>query len=86
MKKKLFILELNEFNLNILKKYSQKLNLTNVKKIIKFNSTKTYTKDKYHGDNNQYGYLDPWSQWVSIHTEKPSNEHKGGQGQVEKHH
>ena len=76
MKKKLFILELNEFNLDILKKYSNKFNLPNIKKIIQFNSTKTLTNDRYLGNNNQHGYLDPWSQWVSIHTGKPSKIHK----------
>ena len=72
MNKKLFLLELNEFNINILKYYSKKYNLTNIQKILKFNKTNTYTNDRYIGDNNQFGYLDPWSQWVSIHTQTPA--------------
>ena len=73
---KIFILELNEFNLDILKYYSKKYKLTNIKKILKFHSTKTFTKDRYLGNNNQFGYLDPWSQWVSIHTQKEAKIHK----------
>lgn len=76
MNKKLFLLELNEFNINILKYYSKKYNLTNIQKILKFNKTDTYTNDRYIGDNNQFGYLDPWSQWVSVHTQTPSKVHK----------
>ena len=74
--KKLFILELNEFNHKLLKYYSKKYNLNNLNKVLKFNTTKTYTSDRYIGDNNQFGYLDPWSQWVSIHTQKKAKIHK----------
>ena len=76
MGKKLFILELNEFNHKLLKYYSKKYNLNNLNKVLKFNTTKTYTSDRYIGDNNQFGYLDPWSQWVSIHTQKIARTHK----------
>lgn len=76
MGKKLFILELNEFNHKLLKYYSKKFNLNNINKILKFNTTKTYTSDRYIGDNNQFGYLDPWSQWVSIHTQKKAKVHR----------
>ena len=72
---KLLVLELNEFNYEILKKYSKKYNYKYLKKILSFNHTKT-TKDIYEGNNNQYGYLDPWSQWVSIHTLTNSKKHK----------
>ncbi len=70
------ILELNEFNYEILKKYSKKYNFKYIKKILKYNHSKTFTKDTYKGNNNQDGYLDPWSQWVSIHTLKKSKIHK----------
>ena len=76
MGKKLFILELNEFNHKLLKYYSKKYNLNNLNKVLKFKTTKTYTSDRYIGDNNQFGYLDPWSQWVSIHTQKKAKIHK----------
>ena len=73
---KLLVLELNEFNFNILKKYSKKYNYKYIKKITNFYHTKTTTKDVYSGNNNQYGYLDPWTQWVSIHTLANSKKHK----------
>ena len=73
---KLLVLELNEYNFDILKKYSKKYNLKYVKKILNFHHTKTTTEDVYLGNNNQYGYLDPWSQWVSIHTLTKSKKHK----------
>ena len=73
---KLLVIELNEFNYEILKKYSKKYNFKYLKKILNFKHTKTTTKDVYLGDNNQHGYLDPWSQWVSIHTLTGSKKHK----------
>ena len=73
---KLLVLELNEFNHKILNDYSKKFNFRYIKKILGFHHTKTITKDIYLGDNNQYGYLDPWSQWVSIHTLTNSKKHK----------
>ena len=73
---KLLVLELNEFNYEILKKYSKKYNYKYIKKILNFNHTRTTTKDIYSGNNNQNGYLDPWSQWVSIHTLTNSNKHR----------
>ena len=73
---KFLILELNEFNHKILKDYSKKYNYEHIKKILNYNHTKTYTNDTYKGNNNQDGFLDPWSQWVSVHTLKPSKEHE----------
>ena len=73
---KLLVLELNEYNFDILKKYSKKYNFKYIKKILNFHHTKTTTEDVYLGNNNQYGYLDPWSQWVSIHTLTKSKKHK----------
>ena len=76
MLKNYFIFELNEFNIKLLQYYSKKFNFVNIKKILKFNISKTYTLDRYEGDNNQNGYLDPWTQWVSIHTQKNARSHK----------
>lgn len=72
----LLVLELNEFNHKILSNYSKKFNFRYIKKILNFHHSKTTTKDTYLGDNNQFGYLDPWSQWVSIHTLTNSKKHK----------
>ena len=73
---KFLILELNEYNYEILKSYSEKYNFKYIKKILNYHHTTTYTKDLYKGNNNQEGFLDPWSQWVSIHTLKSSKYHK----------
>lgn len=73
---KYLILELNEFNHKILKDYSSKNNYKYITKILNYNHTKTFTNDVYKGNNNQDGFLDPWTQWVSIHTLKPSIHHK----------
>lgn len=74
--KNTFILALNEFNISILKDYSKKYNFKNIKKFLKFNISNTTTKDRYTGNNNQSGYLDPWTQWVSVNTQVDASKHK----------
>jgi hypothetical protein len=70
--KKLVLFEINECDFQYFlfgaKKYKFKaiLNLFSDKK-----NTSTFTKDKTEGVN-----LDPWVQWVSVHTGKPSSYHK----------
>lgn len=67
----MLIIELNEFDPKFLREASELLDLKNIKKILKLNHSKTTTLEKieHHG-------LDPWVQWVSIHTGKPFKEHK----------
>ena len=71
MKESLLIVELNEFNINLLKKGVEKLKLKNIEKILKLTHSKTYSSDEIerHG-------LDPWVQWVSVHTGQKSSKHK----------
>ena len=66
----MLIIELNEFSPEFLEESSKKLNLKNIKKILKLNHTSTFTKEKreFHG-------LDPWVQWVSIHNGMPLPDH-----------
>ena len=71
MKKKLTIIELNEFNLDLLKDYAFRFNLVNIQDILKSKVITTFSKDK----KEHFG-LDPWVQWVSIHTGLPSEVHK----------
>ena len=71
MIKKLLLVELNEFDLKYLKYGAKKYNCMNIHRLLSKKSVKTYTKDK-----NQDYNLDPWVQWVSIHTGKKSNSHK----------
>lgn len=70
--KKLFLLEINECDFNFIIKGAKKFKCSN---ILKFFSNKkkinTCTNDNSEGYN-----LDPWVQWVSVHTGKSSKEHK----------
>lgn len=66
----MIFIELNEFNFELLEIASEKYNLPNIKKILKYNKTKTITDDVYNS-----GYLEPWVQWVSIHTGLSSTKH-----------
>ena len=67
--KKLILIELNEINFDIVKKYISNTKLKNFSYIIN-NNFKTTTSEK------EYSKLEPWIQWVSIHTGMEANEHK----------
>ena len=67
----MLIIELNEFDPEYLKKASRKLNLEHINKIFKLKHTVTVTDEK-----EEYQGLDPWVQWVSIHSGKPFGQHK----------
>lgn len=69
--KKLLFLELNEFNFDLLKEAAQGLNLKHVLRLLSLYRTETFTDDSYASD-----YLEPWVQWVSIHTGQPSSQHQ----------
>ena len=70
-KKNLLIIELNEFSDDLLLKASSELNLKNIRKILNLQSsiTKSTNKREHHG-------LDPWVQWVSVHTGVPHSLHQ----------
>ena len=68
--KKLFILQVNEVNFDLVKKYVNKYNFPNLKKLItNFNFIETSSETKYEN-------LEPWIQWVSFYTGKTAEEHK----------
>jgi hypothetical protein len=69
MKKKLILIELNEINFDILKKYSNHKNFKFFNKDLLDNLRITSSETVY--DN-----LEPWIQWVSIHTGLSASEHK----------
>jgi len=71
MNKKLLLVELNEFNFDFIKKGIKNYNCPNIKKLFGKKNIKTYTNDAIQDYN-----LDPWVQWVSIHTGKTSTKHK----------
>src|SRR3990167_7265173 len=69
--KKVLLLELNEFNAELLKRAADELNLRNIQKLCALHQTQLSTRDTYESD-----FLEPWVQWVYIHTGKSSQEHQ----------
>ena len=70
-RKKLLAININEFNLDFLKKGAKKYNCKNILKFLKFKSIKTYSVDKEQDKD-----LDPWVQNISINTGRKSASHK----------
>ena len=69
--RRLTLFELNEYNVGLLRQGASVFNLSNLKKILALNELETRMDDTYESD-----YLEPWSQWVSVHTGSPSQQHK----------
>jgi len=67
--KNLIFIELNELNFKYAKKYIEKYNLKNLKKLCDQNFTNTIAKESYE-------YLEPWIQWTSVHSGLSAKEHK----------
>lgn len=66
--KNLIFIELNELNFDIVKKYSKKYNF-------KFFNKDFFLKLKITHSENKYENLEPWIQWVSVHTGKSAKDH-----------
>ncbi len=69
MKNKLIFIELNELNFDLIKKYSKKYNF----KVFNDNFFQNLKQTK---SEEQYDLLEPWIQWVSIHTGLSAKDHK----------
>lgn len=69
MKNKLIFIELNEINFDLVKKYSLNYSF----KVFNDNFFKKLKKTK---SEDEYNLLEPWIQWVSIHTGLTAREHK----------
>jgi hypothetical protein len=67
----MLLVELNEFNKDLLKSAAESLKLKNIQKILALTEFHTITDDTYDS-----GYLEPWVQWVSVHTGTPSAKHQ----------
>lgn len=67
---RLFVLELNEFNIDLLREAAAAYDLKNIKSILSWSKTETVSPDTYESN-----FLEPWVQWVSIHTGVPSAAH-----------
>ena len=70
MKTKTILLGLNELNFDYIKFYINQGLLPNFKKILETQPTIETVSEK------DYKLLEPWVQWVTIHSGKAYNEHK----------
>jgi hypothetical protein len=70
LNKKLVLIELNEINFDIVKKYivTNSERLPSLAKLFKLKHVRTASE-------NQYDELEPWIQWASVHTTKKFAEH-----------
>ena len=67
---KLILLELNEINFDFVRKYiSSGEKLPGFTKLLEGKFIHTNSEEKYE-------YLEPWIQWVSVHTGKSFKDHK----------
>lgn len=67
--KKLIFIELNEVNFDFVKKYSLIFNFKFFNNFFFEKLKKTYSEKEYH-------LLEPWIQWVTIHTGLKADDHK----------
>jgi hypothetical protein len=70
-KKRLLIIELNEFSIDLFRMGMQEISLPNIAKIMEMQHTTTTTDDAF-----EHRGLDPWVQWVSVHLGVPHSHHK----------
>lgn len=69
--KNVFVIELNEFNEELLQAAVKTHSLPALAKVLSFKCTHYRTADRYNS-----GYLEPWVQWLSIHTSTPASQHR----------
>jgi hypothetical protein len=67
----LFLLELNEFNLDLFDAAVKSLPLPALSRVAKMPRAHLSTEDVYASN-----FLEPWVQWVSVHTGTPTTGHK----------
>lgn len=70
-KPSVFVIELNEFNETLLQTAVKTHDLPALKKILNMKCSHYRTQDRYNS-----GYLEPWVQWLSIHTSTPASTHR----------
>jgi hypothetical protein len=69
--KNFLLFELNEFNDHLLRLAADKFDLKYIQQILAWNHSVATCPDTYEGD-----WLEPWVQWVSVHTGLPSQTHR----------
>jgi hypothetical protein len=67
----MLLLELNEFNVHLLRTAATEHGLANLRTLLSWARSSTITDDR-----EATGYLEPWVQWVSVHTGTPSSTHR----------
>lgn len=70
LNKKLLLIELNEFDPDFLAQQSERLGLKNLSALLSMTYSETTTDDEV-----EHQGLDPWVQWVNVHTGRPSKKH-----------
>ena len=68
-KKKLLLIQLNEINFELIKKYSKNINFN-------FFNKDFLKKISITDSEKNYELLEPWIQWVSVYTGKTAEQHK----------
>lgn len=66
----MLLVEFNEFNSELTEKFSRELELQHIQKVLSLRRIETFTADTDEGNA-----LEPWVQWVSVHTGVSSNAH-----------
>ncbi len=71
MERKLNLIELNEINFDIIKRYVDidAKQFPGFKMLLSLKEFRTFSEDRYD-------LIEPWIQWASVHTEKTYSEHK----------
>jgi len=65
----MILVQWNEVNFPILRKYADKYDLKSLTAVLKYNQTITHSETKYE-------LLEPWIQWASVNTSLPFEKHK----------
>jgi hypothetical protein len=66
----MLVIELNEFNRDLIDNVARRLGLRHLRTILDWHHTGTWTEDRYDS-----GFLEPWAQWVSVHTGVQASDH-----------
>ncbi|MDQ7730926.1 hypothetical protein [Halomonas sp. SpR8] len=67
----MLVIELNEFSADLLRKIAGRENLTFLQEVLQWHQDRSWSEDTYDS-----GFLEPWVQWVSVHSGVPSTTHQ----------
>jgi hypothetical protein len=69
VQRRLILVELNEINFDVVEKYLQHVDLPNLRLLIRSGGIRTRCESEYQN-------IEPWIQWVSVHTGKSFDDHR----------